>query len=134
MDYTARTTPPDCCVVGFRVFDEAIRDAFDKITGTNVSDHEWAQAVLPLRDAGLGFHSALHVADAAYYASRCATQIHCVAVNPQFLQSRYARHVAAPPTVLRGRRTISYHSVTCPASPCILQPPCFVVLRLLAQR
>jgi hypothetical protein len=84
LDYTTRSTPSSCCPRALARFDVDLQTAYERIVGDAVSDAQWAQAVKPTRNSGLGMRSAPAVADAAYYTSRAAAWERCEAIWPGF--------------------------------------------------
>ena len=52
-------------------FDEAIRRCFERIIGTSLSNHQWAQATLPVSMGGVGLRSALLHSAGAFTSSYC---------------------------------------------------------------
>jgi hypothetical protein len=84
MDYTVRTTPSTSCQKTLNKFDVGLRRAYERVVDHSVTDVQWAQAVKPTRNAGLGLRSAPSVADAAYYASMAAAWERCEAIWPDF--------------------------------------------------
>ena len=75
--YTLRTAS---CHGRFRLteFDIALKDGLSSILNVNLSEDQWNQASLPVRDGGLGIRSAASLANSAFLAS---------AARPNDLQS-----------------------------------------------
>ena len=55
------------------VFDYCLRDAIHHITNSNLSDIQWLQASLPVKDGGLGVRRVSSLAIPAYVASAAST-------------------------------------------------------------
>ena len=55
-------------------FDEFMRAGITRIVNINLSDAQWLQASLPVRDGGLGVRRALSLAIPAYMASAASTR------------------------------------------------------------
>ena len=68
-------------------FDDEMRSIVSGITNTlfDANDVSWKQATLPVKDGGLGFRSAVHVAPSAYLASAESSSdlAHCI-LPPHF--------------------------------------------------
>ena len=77
MEYISRSTPFALCQDALLRFDLSVRNCFESIMGSRFTNTEWQQARLPMRYSGLGMRSAHFYADAAYLASRAATQGLC---------------------------------------------------------
>jgi len=54
-------------------FDDMLRSAFRHITNSDVSDTQWLQASLPVKDGGLGIRRAASLALPAFLASAAST-------------------------------------------------------------
>ena len=72
LNYLVRTTPRSHVQAALQRFDSSVRDCFDCIMGRSFDSTMWEQAVLPVRESGLGLTKSLDIADAAYCASRAA--------------------------------------------------------------
>ena len=70
--YTLRTAS---CHGSFRLteFDIALKDGLSSILNVNLSEDQWNQASLPVRDGGLGIRSAASLATSAFLASAART-------------------------------------------------------------
>ena len=79
------------------VFDGLLIDGIGRITNSNLSDTQWLQASLPVRDGGLGIRRVASLALPAYLASAagsrplqsqilssCSLNISCDAFEPAF--------------------------------------------------
>lgn len=85
LNWVARTTPPHYMEGALRLFDERVRQTFEKIAGAAFSEEEWTQASLGPACGGFGLRQAAVHAPAAYIASRSAAFPICVRAD--------ARHV-----------------------------------------
>ena len=56
-----------------KIFDRCLRDAIHHITNSNLSDIQWLQASLPVKDGGLGVRRVSSLAIPAYLASAAST-------------------------------------------------------------
>ena len=56
-----------------RTIDDQLRSCVTRITNTDISDQQWAQASLPVKAGGLGVRLASHLAPSAFLASAAAT-------------------------------------------------------------
>jgi len=54
-------------------FDNALKDGLSSIFNVNLSEDQWNQASLPVRDGGLGIRSAASLATSAFWASAART-------------------------------------------------------------
>ena len=54
-------------------FDKTLRIGLSAILNAEVSDHQWNQASLPVKDGGLGIRSAVLLAPSAFLASAAGT-------------------------------------------------------------
>lgn len=70
--YTLRTSDCHENPVLF-YFDIALRNALSAILNVDMSDMQWQQAALPVRDGGLGIRSAVMLAPSAFLASAAGT-------------------------------------------------------------
>jgi len=70
--YTLRTASchDSCRLIEF---DNALKDGLSSILNVNLSDDQWNQASLPVRDGGLGIRSAASLATSAFLASAART-------------------------------------------------------------
>jgi len=57
------------------VFDGLLRDGIHRITNSNLSDTQWLQASLPVRDGGLGIRRVASLALPAYLASAAGSRL-----------------------------------------------------------
>eukprot|EP00973_Karenia_brevis_P058945 8206676-Karenia_brevis.AAC.1 len=71
--YYLRTTPRDLLGRFVDEFDLGLRQAFEDIVGLVLSDEQWEQATLGVKQSGIGLCAASNIADAAYLASRAQT-------------------------------------------------------------
>ena len=55
-------------------FDALLKQAIQRITNSNLSDLQWIQASLPVRDGGLGVRRVSSLALPAFLASAASTQ------------------------------------------------------------
>ena len=70
--YTLRTS--DChCNSALGDFDFTLRNGLSAILNVDMSDNQWLQASLPVRDGGLGIRSAVMLAPSAFLASAAGT-------------------------------------------------------------
>ena len=75
--YYVRATPRDLLKHLLDRFDEGVRDVLEQIIGGGLSDSQWAQATLGVKQGGLGVRTISEIADAAYIASRAETYENC---------------------------------------------------------
>ena len=75
--YYLRTSPLDILKPFVAEFDSELRDAVDEVLGVNLSEGQWEQATLGVKQGGMGFCKAADIADAAYLASRAGTYDDC---------------------------------------------------------
>ena len=54
-------------------FDKTLRNGLSAILNVEMSDHQWNQASLPVKDGGLGIRSAVLLAPSAFLASTAGT-------------------------------------------------------------
>jgi len=78
-------------------FDALLKQAIQRITNSDLSDLQWIQASLPVRDGGLGVRRVSSLALPAFLASEASTQslqddilTDCVQSERDFLQSYLA--------------------------------------------
>ena len=91
------------------LFDDLLRNAFSLITNSNLSDIQWTQASLPIRDGGLGIRRASSLALPAFLAS---------AASSAALQSGIlGRHDVFPDSSVEAARNawVSSYKTTIPA-------------------
>ena len=78
---------PSFLSMSLKSFDDEMRSIVSGITNTlfDANDVSWKQATLPVKDGGLGFRSAVHVAPSAYLASAESSSdlAHCI-LPPHF--------------------------------------------------
>ena len=68
--YYLRTTPVDMLRPFIDEFDDELRAAFEQVVGFSMSETQWDQASLGVKQCGIGLCRASDIADAAYSASR----------------------------------------------------------------
>ena len=83
LTYMARTTPLRHCENALQMFDRAVIEAAGVSVKQHWSDAQSEQATFAPKDGGLGFRKAAAIADAAYVASRSATQALCAGIRDQ---------------------------------------------------
>lgn len=72
LQHVLRTSP--CCNhPSLPQFDATLRSAITQICNVTLSDHQWAQASLPVRHGGLGIRSVSTLAPSAFLASAAGT-------------------------------------------------------------
>ena len=75
VSYLLRTTPPvPHCVAVWQKFDGLVRDSFNRILGSSLTDTAWSQAQLTSSRGGFGLRSAALHSSAAYLASSLEAQ------------------------------------------------------------
>ena len=70
--HALRTSPPDAVSDAISSFDDSVRRCLERVCQSSISDSAWSQAILPIRDGGLGLGAAASSAAAAFVAS-CTT-------------------------------------------------------------
>ena len=70
--YTLRTSPCSDNPI-LTSFDALLRDGLGRIANVNISDLQWIQASLPIKDGGLGIRSVSSLASSAFLASAAGT-------------------------------------------------------------
>ena len=56
-----------------RTYDDLLREALSSITNNTISDLQWIQASLPVKDGGLGIRSVVTLAPSAYLSPAAGT-------------------------------------------------------------
>eukprot|EP00973_Karenia_brevis_P046456 6442154-Karenia_brevis.AAC.1 len=62
-------------------FDYELRQTFEEVVGLVLSEEQWSQCTLGIKNSGLGICSAARIADAAYLASRAQVYEDCQALD-----------------------------------------------------
>ena len=70
--YTIRTASCHCSS-RLTEFDNALKDSLSSLLNVNLSEDQWNQASLPVRDGGQGIRSAASLATSAFLASAART-------------------------------------------------------------
>ena len=73
LSHLARATPPSLSVKALELFDQDVRCCLSQSTSVDLTDVSWNQAQLSLSRGGLGMHSLMLHAPAAYIASACSS-------------------------------------------------------------
>ena len=69
-------------------FDKCLRDGLTRILNVDLSDDQWLQASLPVRNGGLGIRNATKLAPSAFLASAASTRSLQDAILPQRFQAK----------------------------------------------
>jgi hypothetical protein len=64
---------PSFCHPALQTFDNLLRSAVQQITNSDLSDSQWIQASLPIKDGGLGIRRVSSLARSAFLASAAST-------------------------------------------------------------
>ena len=83
MNYIARTTPAADCFAAAEKFDEAVAESLEAALSQKWTPSQRQQVSFSSKQAGLGLSAITPQLDAAYVASRAATQDICSAVRQQ---------------------------------------------------
>ena len=81
--YYLRTTPRDFIEEFVKEFDDELKQTLQVVLGLPLTDEQWEQAALSVKQSGLGLCRAADIADAAYIASRNDTFDECSALDGQ---------------------------------------------------
>ncbi len=84
LSFLARVAPFPVGMEQFQEFDEAVRRAFEELSGVFPSPAQWRRATFPVRHGGLGLRGVAPHAAAACVASLTASHEGCVALDPAY--------------------------------------------------
>ena len=83
MVFSARATPFDLHQEQLLVYDKAVRQCFEQLSGLHPDDAQWLQATLATKAGGLGLCSLHKHSPAAYLASRSSCYQLCQQLDPE---------------------------------------------------